>query len=310
MKIESYVLRATGQDGFMVRRLNLIVALGLLLCACTREPDITRQVPPDQFGFADQFVKQLQVGAVDAALDSLSPNVDRDRAREVFQNIADNFPKRPIIATRVVNWRVSYLEPDGTMSATSTGNPNEIVNIPITLRYVYSDTDALDAILVLAPRDQSYSVSLLTFQEHTQAEIDANAFFAPGKSLVHYVYAFGALCVILLTIAALYFCIRGPGPRWWWRWLWVLFILMGVSRFVIVWTTGDLTIAPLSLVLFNVEFTKAGVYGSWVIYTGIPLGAILYLALYFWRWRKPKKPEIAAPTPAPEKPAETTPAAS
>ncbi len=291
----------------MARRYGLLVLLGFLLCACSAEPDVTNRVPQDQFGFASQFVSQIQAGAVDAALTSLDPSVDRDRARAFLENAAESFPKRPILATRVIDWVQVFQNSQGVVSTVSSGAPNEITRYRMVLRYVFSDSDALDVLFVLAPSDQSYFVSLVNFQPRTQADIDANAFLAPGKSILNYIYFLAALAIFAFILATLYFCVRGPAPRWRWRWLWVLFILLGIGRFSMVWTTGNLTISPLGAVLFGLEFRKLGVFGPWVFFTGLPVGAIVFW-IFRRRWMKQQKLAMAAPQATavePDEPPET-----
>jgi hypothetical protein len=60
------------------------------------------------------------------------------------------------------------------------------------------------------------------------------------------------------------------------KWLWVLFILAGVGKFAVNWTSGEWGIAPLSLQLLSAS-AVASLYGPWILSFSLPLGAIVFL---------------------------------
>jgi hypothetical protein len=69
-------------------------------------------------------------------------------------------------------------------------------------------------------------------------------------------------------------------------------VLLGVVRFSFNWTSGALTIVPMSLQLLGSNFSKGSPFEPLVISTSIPVGAIVYL-LQRRDWRQ----EAATPPP-------------
>ena len=61
------------------------------------------------------------------------------------------------------------------------------------------------------------------------------------------------------------------------KWAWAAFVLVGVVRFTFNWTTGALTIAPMSLQLFGATFSKPSAFDPLFVTTSMPIGAIVYL---------------------------------
>jgi hypothetical protein len=84
-----------------------------------------------------------------------------------------------------------------------------------------------------------------------------------------------AIFVPLITLWALVSCVRTKlkGRKW----PWVLFILLGIGKFAVNWTTGAWEFAPISVQLFGASAT-APFYGPWTVAVSLPLGAIAFLA--------------------------------
>lgn len=82
----------------------------------------------------------------------------------------------------------------------------------------------------------------------------------------------------LIVLYSLISCIRTPMQKG--KWLWIIFILIGVCQFSLNWTTGQLNINPLSINLFGLGVFSSSQYAPIFISLGIPLGAIVYLVLW------------------------------
>jgi hypothetical protein len=78
----------------------------------------------------------------------------------------------------------------------------------------------------------------------------------------------------LLTLYALVLCAKTPLPRR--KWPWVLFILLGIGKLAVNWTTGSWGMTPVAVQLFSASAT-APLYGQWTVAVSLPLGAIIFL---------------------------------
>jgi hypothetical protein len=107
-----------------------------------------------------------------------------------------------------------------------------------------------------------------------------NAFTFAGKGAGHYVFL--ALCVgdLALMIYALVACARTPMRRR--KWAWILFILVGIARVKLDWTSGQTWFEPFSLRLPIVGWEAASPYAPHLLWLALPLGAIVFLV------RRPK----------------------
>jgi hypothetical protein len=83
-----------------------------------------------------------------------------------------------------------------------------------------------------------------------------------------------AIFLPLFSVYALILCIRTKMERR--KWLWILFILCGVGKVAVNWTTGEWQVMPLAIQLFSASAVTAG-YGPWGVAVSLPLGAILFL---------------------------------
>lgn len=60
------------------------------------------------------------------------------------------------------------------------------------------------------------------------------------------------------------------------KWLWVLFILAGVGRLMVNWTTGRGAVHVLAVQLFSASAASVS-YGPWIVAVSVPLGAVGFL---------------------------------
>lgn len=101
-----------------------------------------------------------------------------------------------------------------------------------------------------------------------------NRFSLRGKGLLQYaVLALAALAAIV-SLYALVLCARTRMTKR--KWLWILFILFGVGKLSVNWTTGQWGITPLSVQLFSAA-AFSPLYGPWILSVSFPLGAVWFL---------------------------------
>ncbi len=77
----------------------------------------------------------------------------------------------------------------------------------------------------------------------------------------------------VLTLIAFVIAVRTKLRR---KWLWLLFILVGVGHLSINWTTGQLSFQPIYIVLCSIGAFRP-LYGAWLLHVAFPLGAVIFL---------------------------------
>ena len=102
----------------------------------------------------------------------------------------------------------------------------------------------------------------------------ANTFTLSGKRPIHFVFLLAGLAVpgfILFTLTA---CVRAKFvPR---KWLWILFILVGVIQFSLNWSTGQMGYRLFAVQLLGAGAFQPSVHAPWIISFSLPVGAFMF----------------------------------
>ncbi len=127
-----------------------------------------------------------------------------------------------------------------------------------------------------------------------------NAFTFQGKGPIHLLFFGLAIAFALLTLVSVIACWRTPIPRR--KWLWIVFILFGFGKWTLNWTTGAVSFAPVTFILFSAGFTKQ-FYGPLMLQIAVPVGAVVFwLRRPAWR-RAARAAELDMRQPAGRGPA-------
>ncbi|MBQ0945532.1 hypothetical protein KAK07_19490 [Ideonella sp. 4Y16] len=102
-----------------------------------------------------------------------------------------------------------------------------------------------------------------------------NAFTFDGKSALHYAVLVLAVGIPLFVVYALIACVRTQIPKR--KWLWLLFVAVGMVQFRFNWTTGAWGVHPFSVALLGAGFAKAGPVAPYIFTLAFPLGAFVFL---------------------------------
>ncbi|MGH9806787.1 MAG: hypothetical protein ACRD9W_05925 [Terriglobia bacterium] len=117
-----------------------------------------------------------------------------------------------------------------------------------------------------------------------------NRFTLDGKSLINFIVLGLAVLVPSFIVFSVIACIRTPIPRR--KWLWIVFILLGLGQFGLNWTTGETEIRAFAFQVLGASVTWVGPYAPMMLAVSIPVGAIV-----FWlrrrTWHAPSTVETA-----------------
>ena len=83
-----------------------------------------------------------------------------------------------------------------------------------------------------------------------------------------------AVCVALFTLVVLVVAAKTKMKRR--KWLWILFIIFGIGKFSVNWTTGQWGVQFFALQLFSAS-SYSDLYGPWIISASLPIGAVIFL---------------------------------
>lgn len=86
-----------------------------------------------------------------------------------------------------------------------------------------------------------------------------------------------SMLILTLMVVAFMDCFRKRPAGWPW---WLVFILVGFASISLDLTSGNITIAPLSVLVLGIKVMRngSGADASWGIGFSIPVAALLWLA--------------------------------
>ncbi|CAJ0719516.1 hypothetical protein LMG6871_02924 [Ralstonia edaphis] len=243
----------------------LLVFIALALFAgCNQQAMIERFAPKEESAAAQRMLSDLiakNFGALDGQLDAGLKTPD---TRDALEKMANAFPSaRPKSVTLV---------------GTETNTRNSVTTYNLTYEYEYPTAWLLANVMLQRKDGQLRIIGMHAYPEK-QSLRETNAFKFAGKGFAHYCVLGLMIGIALFQIYVLVLCFRTPIAKR--KWLWLLFISLGITRFFFNWTTGDLRFQLLSFAIPGVGGFAAGPYAPLILTFSIPVGAIVFLL----RWR-------------------------
>ncbi len=190
------------------------------------------------------------------------PTIAGPDLRDALAGLAAIFPDPAEEPTSVKPVAINFFRKAGGATNTS-----------ITLEYEFSNewllaevtTQKVEGVVTIT------GVHAKSIPESVESQ---NGFNLMNKGLSQYAVLLLAIATPLLTLYALVLCIKTKLDKR--KWLWLAFILFGIGKLSVNWTTGQLYVMPLAVQLPPSGAHALG-YAPWMVYTSIPLGAIIFL---------------------------------
>jgi hypothetical protein len=253
--------------------LRLWVAAMVLAAGCGglfRHP-----APAEDVDFAKAYLALFPARALPAIEMGMDPALKDPQMRAKIAKMAILFPPGPPTSIRVAG-----------STSTTTGTDTTST---LTLEYEYPDRWLL-ANVVIGRHNHASVIKGVQVQPLKESLERLNRVTFAGKTPVHALALAVALLVLLFVLGTFLVAARTPAPGM--KWAWAALVLVGVVRFSFNWTTGMLSMVPMSLQLLGSNFSKPSAFEPFVVSTSIPVGAIVYL-LQRRDWRR----ETGAPPP-------------
>lgn len=236
-----------------------LVLLALALVGCSQDALLQKFASPEEQATAKKYVDDLRAGQyaqIEAVMDS---RLKSPTLRATLQQMAAAMPDEEPSSVKLVGAE-STMSPAGTIKN-------------LTFEYRFSDRWVL---INVATHRKGDEFALVGFNIYPQAQSleELSRFRLSGKSPGQYLVLVLAILLPLFSLYALIACIRTRMTRR--KWLWILFILCGVCKVSVNWTTGEWQVSLLTLQLLSASVLKAD-FGQWILGVSLPLGAILFL---------------------------------
>ncbi len=222
---------------------------------------LEKMIPKEEAAMGRKIISQLAARDYASVEGQLSASLRTPDIRGKLEEIARQIPTVEPVAIRTVGSHMNTM--------------NSVTTYALTFEYQYRDT-WLIASTVLERRDNSVTLQGVHVVPRNQSLESENGFSLADKSALHYIVVALAIAIPLFVVYALVACIRTKVPRR--KWLWLLFVAMGIVQFHFNWTTGAWSIQPLAFSLLGAGFFKSGPVAPYVFILAFPLGALVFLA--------------------------------
>jgi hypothetical protein len=246
-----------------VVRIALIVSIlgaAIALAACDQQTLLAKLASPAEQATAKAYIDQLrhhEFGEIEKAAD---PSIAGPSLEGTLDKMAAMMSPGPPISVNLI----------GAYRFASTAHGTVL---KLTFEYHFPDRWAL-AILTTKTKDGKLTIVGFGVTPEKESLETQNRFKWAGKSTFQYaVLAYGfaaALFTLVVLVVAAKTKLRGR------KWPWILFILFGVGKLTVNWTTGQWGIAPSYVQLFSLS-ADAAFPGPWMIAVSVPVGAIVFL---------------------------------
>jgi hypothetical protein len=243
------------------RFIYLFCVSALIILSGCGDPEsmIKKFTPPEDETVATNYIAMLRQNQFEPIKKDLDPSLKSVLTQDMLVKMAAAIPAQDPISVKVIG-------------AQQVRN-SDLYRINLSFEYQFPSKWVL---INVATQKKDGVSTIIGFNIYplTDSFENLNRFTLAGKNLLQYVTLAFAILIPVFTLFALVLCIRTKMEKR--KWLWIIFILIGIGKFTVNWTTGQWNISPLSFQLLGAG-SFAPPFGAWLISISLPLGAILFL---------------------------------
>lgn len=239
---------------------SFIIAVCLCSSGCTRAQLVKFVVPKEDELFARRYVDLVRQNDFDQVEKQLDPSIVSSDVKDKLSALARVFPAATPGSIKVV----AYTFRRGRSSSTDW----------LTLEYEFPGQWLL---VDVAIQKTSGGLKILGVAVRPIADSleHANQFGLSGKTAAQYAVLGLAVAAPLFSFYVFVVCLRTKPLKF--KWIWAIFVLAGVGKLGVNWTTGTLGFTPVAINIPCGGAAAIGFYGPWIVSIYAPLGAILFL---------------------------------
>jgi hypothetical protein len=232
----------------------------MILSGCG-DPDsmIKKFTPPEDEAIATNYIAMLRQKQFEPIQKDLDPSLKSALTQDILLKMAAAIPTQDPISVKDIGAQQVH--------------DSDLYRINLSFEYQFP---AKWLLINVATQKKDGVLTIIGFNIYPLSDSleNLNKFTLAGKNLLQYVTLLFAVLIPIFTLYALVLCIRTKMEKR--KWLWIIFIIIGIGKFTINWTTGQCGFAPLFFQFFGAA-SFAPPYGAWLISISLPLGAIIFL---------------------------------
>jgi hypothetical protein len=259
----SYLLLGLRARARATRPLNgLALLLMLALLGCDRSSMMEKMIPEQDVSVATHYAEAIRRGEYETVEQNADPSIAGPDLDSTLANLTAIFPGPSEEPTSIKPVAMSF-----------SRKANAAMNTSITLEYEFPEEWVL-AEVTTQKVDGRITITGIHVQAIPESIESLNGFTFVNRGVSQYAMLILAIAAPLLVLYAFVLCFKARLGRS--KWLWLVFILVGVGKLTVNWTTGQLFFTPLAIQLIPSGIYALG-YAPWMIYISLPIGAIAFL---------------------------------
>lgn len=244
-----------------MRLVLTVLLIATAVAACDSEAVFQKFIPQEEAAEGQKIIALVAARNFESIEGRLDASLRTPDAREKFNQLGDYIPKGQPKSISTIGAHTFKGETD--------------TRYDLTYEYEYEKTWMIASVVLHRKVGQllleGFHVNLTP-----QSQKALNAFNLSEKGPLHFAVLGLAVVIPLFIVATLVVCYRTTIAKR--KWLWYLFIALGLVQFSLNWTTGAWNIQPVSFLVLGAGFTQTGPYAPLVLTFALPVGAVVFLA--------------------------------
>lgn len=246
--------------------MNLRYLLAGLLCfiltSCSSNVDFSLFADSEKDALARSYIQSLIDGDYERLNQALDSSVRNLVDNDMWSQARSLYGQTELIDIRVVNYKTQ-----STLGGYS--------HYFFAYEHQFSDRWILTTVGLKESKSGHITIyNLQTMQPSDEPTRLVNEFSLANKTVIQ--YGFFILCVAspIFILSSFIFALLTKFPRR--KWLWLIFILFGISKISMNWNTGELGFQLLNINLLGASSWSAGISSPWYLGFAFPLGAVCF----------------------------------
>lgn len=248
-----------GDEMNILKKIVLLLSLIVLLSSCNKDNN-SNSMEASEVKFSKEYITLFQNKNYEEIKKSLNTQLLNQQLQSQLENVAKYLP----------NEQPKSIELIGHHTLIS----GDLFKADLTFQYEFSSSWLIINLILEKTGNGKYTVNTFNVNPIMDSLANINKFTLNNKTLIHYIMVLFTILIPVFIIVTLIFCIITPMEKN--KWLWIIFIFLGLGKISFNWTSGDINFQILSIQFFGSGFIRANNFAPWIMFTSVPIGAIIF----------------------------------
>jgi len=236
----------------------LLSSFILLVSGCNVNPFFQDDLPKEDKLFAENYIDILQSNDINKAKSFFSDDLSNSNIEWLDTIVVivnqEKVKNKKLVYQKIIN----NINPSRSILSYELKYSSYCLLIELTIEKI----------------NDNYKIAGLYYYPMSGTFEELTTFKISSKPFTHYLMLIISAFVLILIVYALIVCVREPIKK---KWLWIIFILIGITKISFVWSSGTFDFQLISFQLLGIGVMKYHPYGSWILSASIPIGAIVFI---------------------------------